>query len=67
VFGSRPVRLGGVFVMFGSFVVFISRHFSLVRCQLPARTKSPPPESFLPQITPVICRGSRNRSFFSAP
>src|ERR1700704_5764914 len=53
VFGSRPVRLGGVFVIFGSFVVFISRHFSLVRCELPAGTKSRPPESFLPQISTI--------------
>ena len=30
VFGSGTVGLGGVFVMFGSFVVFVSGHFSLV-------------------------------------
>ena len=30
VFGSSTVRLGGVFVMFGSLVVLISRHFGLV-------------------------------------
>ena len=30
VFGSRTVRFGGVFVMFGSFVVLVFSHFSLV-------------------------------------
>lgn len=30
VFGSRTVRLSGVFVMFGSFVVLVSSHSSLV-------------------------------------
>jgi hypothetical protein len=30
VFGSRTVRLSGVFVMFSSFVVLVSSHFSLV-------------------------------------
>ncbi len=52
MFGSSTVRLGGVFVVFGRFVVLISRHFSLVGCQLPAATtKSPRRELFLSQRT----------------
>jgi hypothetical protein len=39
VFGSGPVRLGGVFVMFGSLVVLIPSHFSLVGYQLPVRNQ----------------------------
>ena len=36
VFRSRTVRLGGVFVMFGSFIVLISSHFSLVGYYAPS-------------------------------
>ena len=35
VFSSGTVRLGGVFVMFGSLVVLVFSHLSLVGCQLP--------------------------------
>jgi hypothetical protein len=47
VFGSRTVRLGGVFVMFGSFVMLISSHFSLVVISSQLATKSPYRELFL--------------------
>jgi hypothetical protein len=39
VFCGRTVRLGGVIVMFGSFVVLIFSHLGLVGWQLPVTTK----------------------------
>ena len=52
MFGSSTVRLGCVLVVFGSFVVLISRHCCLVGLQLPvATTKSTHRELFLFQRT----------------
>jgi hypothetical protein len=48
MFGGRTMRLGGVFVMFGCPVVFVSCHLRApcVVCQLPVAIKPPIPELF---------------------
>jgi hypothetical protein len=43
MFGSGTVGLGRVLVVLGGFVVFVSGHFCLPACSLPAGDKSPIP------------------------
>ena len=63
VFGSSTVRLGGVFVMFGSLVVLISRHFGLVGYLRPAATKASYPEWFLSQWDEPWLKGAALRAY----
>jgi hypothetical protein len=46
MFGGGTMCLGCVLVVFGSLVMFVSGHEILVRCQLPAGTNSPHPQTF---------------------